>query len=195
MADFTINSQVNLNLPATVPEGFTTPEIRSAVEMFINAQQNMLRALEAYLGITQKDMTLWSSLTPSDTLLAHQLNRLYITAGEALSYGNFINLYNDAGTLKARKANATSGIARRAHGFCSTVGGTSVGSRGEVILKSGILSIAGVSPGQELYLSTTAGLATGSPATGAGQTEQHLGVGVATDLAMINISGGQFIQH
>lgn len=195
MAEVPINSVVNLNVPATVPDGFENPEVRSAVELFINSAQNLLRNIERYVGISAKDITLWDFLTPSDTLLKHQSGRLYVTAGEDITFGSFINLYNNAGILNARKANAAAGLVKPAHGYCSTGGGVATGSRGEVILSQGLLAISGLLPGQAIYLSAVAGLSSIAPAGGAGQLEQYLGIGVANDLAYINIAAGPYIQH
>lgn len=195
MTTASINSVVNLNVPATAPDGFKNPEVRAAVELFLNGLNNLLREFETYTGATQKDVTLWSSLKPTDTLIRHQAGRLYVIAGENLSVGDFINLYNDGGVLKVRKSNGTAGTIRPAHGYCSTSGGILTGNIGEVILAQGELAVTGLLPGQPIYLSTVAGLATVTPLTGVGQLEQFLGIGVATNLAYINIAMGQYIQH
>lgn len=195
MAQTPTNSVVNLNVPAFAPDGFSDPQVKASVELFLNGFNNFLRSFEQYVGATQKDVTLWPTLLPSDTLLRHQAGRLYGIANETLAAGDFINLVNNAGVLNFRKANGTSGTVRPAHGYCSTTGGILIGAVGEVILSQGILSVAGIVPGQPIYLSTVAGLATTVALTGAGQLEQFLGIGVATNLAYINIAMGQYIQH
>lgn len=190
-----INSLIDLSLPSVTPEAFENPEVRAALEIFITTQTNLLHALEQYLGVTQKDTSLWSILKASDTLLAHQLNRFYAIAGENLAQNDIINIYNDSGTAKARKANATSGSVRPARGFCSTTGGVTSGNRGEFILSQGIIAVSGVVAGDIVYLSTTAGTLTLTAPTGAGQLEQFFGFGVATDLVLMNLSGGPYVQH
>lgn len=190
-----INSIVNLNVPAIAPDGFTDPQVRAAVELFLTGLNNFLRNFEQYTGATQKDVTLWQSLVPSDTLIKHQMGRLYGVAGENLIAGDFINLVNNAGVLNFRKANGTAGTIRPAHGYCSTTGGIAIGATGEVIVAQGILAVSGILPGQAIYLSTIAGLATVTPLTGAGQLEQFIGIGVANNLAYIDITLGQYIQH
>jgi hypothetical protein len=190
-----INSVINLNIPATVPDAFENPEVRAAVELFLNTLNNLLRNLELFGGISPKDVTTWNDLLPSDTLLRHQLGRLYPIANETLAFGSFINLHNNAGVINARKANAASGLVKPAHGYCSQAGGITAGNRGEIILSQGLLGIGGVSPGAPIYLSTTPGVATLVAPTGAGQLEQFLGIAVATDIVYIDISLGQYIQH
>lgn len=195
MANTPTNSVVNLNIPASAPDGFTNPEIQAAVELFIVGANNILRAIEQYVGPTQKDVSIWPDIIPSDTLIRHFAGRLYVIASENLNNGDFINLHLSGGVLKVRKANATSGTVRRAMGYCSTSGGILTGAIGEVILSQGLLTIAGVIPGDLLFLSTSAGQATTTAPTGAGQLEQYLGVGVDTNLVYIDIATGQYIQH
>lgn len=195
MATTPTNSVINLNLPATAPDGFDEPQVKAAVELFLAAQNNMLREFERYSGITQKDMTLWSSLLPTDTLLRHQLGRFYVTASEALLFADFINIHNVAGVANVRKANAANGLVKPARGFCSTVGGVALGAKCEVILSQGLLAVAGVNPGDVLFLSVVPGLGTLIAPTGGGQLEQFLGVGVATNLVYVDISMGNYIQH
>lgn len=195
MATVPTNSQINLNIPAVAPDGFTEPQVKAAVEMFLASMNNMLREIERYSGITVKDITLWNSLLPSDTLLRHQLGRLYPIAGEAIAFGDFINCYNDAGTMKIRKANATAGTVRPARGFCTNSGGIALGARGEVILSQGLLAISGVNSGDAVFLSTSAGQGTLVAPGGAGQLEQFLGFAVATNLVQVDISQGTYIQH
>jgi hypothetical protein len=190
-----VNSQINLNLPKSAADNVADPEVKALADQMILTFSNLQQELEHWLGITQKDITTWSSLLPSDTLLTHQLRRLYVKASEALLFGDLINLHNVAGVLNARKANGTAGTVRSARGFCTTAGGIAIGAVGEVILGSGILAVAGILPGQDIFLSTVAGLSTTVALTGAGQLEQYIGTGVANNVAFINIAMGQFIQH
>lgn len=195
MAEFAgINSSINIGLPASVPENFQNPEVRALYELMSTVISNFHKTIEQYVGITQKDITLWSSLQPTDTLLRHQAGRLYTIAGENLSAGHLINLYADAGLLKARRADAAAGLVKPCHGYCSTSGGILSGETGEFILSQGILAISGVTVGQLLFLSTTPGLATASVLSGAGQLRQFIGIGVATDLAYIDIATGPYLQ-
>lgn len=195
MAATPTNSLINLSIPATAPDGFTEPQVKAAVELFLNGFNNFLREFERYTGATQKDVTLWPNLLPSDTLIRNQAGRLYAIASEAISVGDFVNLHNVAGVLNVRKANGAAGLVKPANGYCSTTGGVALGASGEFILSQGILTITGILPGQNIYLSTTPGLASVTPLTGAGQLEQYIGVGVANNLASIDISCGQYVQH
>lgn len=190
-----INSLVNLFLPAASPDSFTDPQVKAAVDLYLTGFANFLRYFEEFTGATQKDMTLWTSLLPSDTIISGQHRRLYGKASENLAFGDFINLVNVAGVLNFRKSNGAAGLVKPAHGWCSTIGGILIAETGEVILKSGLLAVTGLLPGQAIYQSATPGLAGTVALVGAGQLEQFIGIGVASDLAYIDISMGSYIQH
>lgn len=194
-ANLNINSVINLNLPAVVPDAFTNPEVRAAVEMFLNTFNNLLRSIEQFGGFTSKDVTQWNVLQPSDTLLRYQLGRLYPIASEDIPFGSFINLHDSGGELRARKANAAAGSVRPARGYCSQDGGILTGERGEIILSLGLVGIAGVAPGQEIFLSTIAGVATLVAPVAVGTLTQYLGVGVATDIVYVDIASGFYRQN
>jgi hypothetical protein len=189
------NSIINLSVPDKAPEQFTDPQVRSAVELFIVSTNNLLREFERYVGATQKDVTLWSSLLASDTLIMHQSGRLYAKASENIAFGDLINLHNVAGICNIRKANAAAGLVKPARGFCSTTAGILVGAIGEVILSQGLLTISGVASGDAIYLSTSPGQGTLVAPTGAGQLEQFVGFGVANNLVQIDITQGPYLQH
>ena len=190
-----VNSQINLGLPQNAPEGFVDPQIRAAVELYLQVMNQLLTALETFSGITQKDVSLWNSLQPTDTLLRQNTGRFYLIAGENLSLGDLINLYDDVGVCKARKANAASGLVKPANGYWNVSGGTLLGAFGEAILSQGIIGVPGILSGQAIYLSTTPGTASITPPTGAGQLEQYIGVGIANDIAYIDIATGPYVQH
>jgi len=195
MPTTSLNSIINLALPSSAPESFSDPQVRGAVDLFLISLNNFLREFERFSGVTQKDITLWDSLLVSDTVLKHQLGRLYVVAFENLILGDLINLFSDAGILKARRANAASGSVRPAVGYCSTTNGILAGARGECILSQGLNTITGVAVGDRLFLSTSAGQATVTPPGGAGELEQFVGIGVAINIAYMDISMGQYIQH
>lgn len=188
-----INSKINLGLPAQPPDSLQNPEVIALAKLLINTSGILLRALEQYVGITPKDASSWPELTPTDTLLRHQAGRIYPIVGEPVAYGAFVHLYNDANNLKVRNANSVGGFP--AHGYCNVVGGSGLGDYTEIILSQGILPVTGLLPGQSIYLSSTDGVASLVPDTGAGRTEQYLGIGIAMNLAYIDISLGQYIQH
>lgn len=191
MATGSINSQINLGLPSEAPEIFTQPQVKASVDLFINGLNNLLRAFEQFGGITQKPEEDWSTITPQDTLLRQNSGRFYLQASEALPFGSLINIH-DSGGVRARLASSDG---KPAHGYCNVQGGVDAGEDCEVILGMGLVGIGGITPGQNLYLSASPGLAALSPDLGAGRIEQFVGLAIGNDLAYIQITLGQYIQH
>lgn len=189
-----LNSLIQTGLPSDAPPQFKHSEVRAAVELFIQSTNNLLRQVEQYCGITQKDPSLWSSLPPTETLFKQNLGRLYVVTNIALTYGMLVNLFNNGGVLTARKAQAISGTVRKAHGYCNVTAGIPSGSYGEIILGQGIIPVAGVLPAQDLYLSavTPGAMTTASP-FGSGEIAQYVGYGIKTNLAYIDIVSGEYI--
>lgn len=106
-----------------------------------------------------------------------------IVASEALSAGDLVNVWNDAGTPKVRKADNTS-AGKEANGFvlASFSGGASatVYFEGSNTQKSGLT-------GGVVYLGAAGGT-TQTPPTGSGEVVQR--VGFATSATVLNFDGG-----
>jgi hypothetical protein len=95
---------------------------------------------------------------------------------ENLSAGNLVNLFNDGGTIKARKADASNG--RRAHGFVLT--GVTSPNNATVYLDGTITGLTGLTPGAAYYLSgSTAGAATATAPTTASYISQEIGIALS----------------
>jgi hypothetical protein len=96
---------------------------------------------------------------------------------ENLSAGNLVNLFNDGGTIKARKADASNG--RRAHGFVLT--GVTSPNNATVYLDGTITGLTGLTPGAAYYLSgSTAGAASATAPTTATYISQEIGIALST---------------
>jgi len=101
--------------------------------------------------------------------------RVTVTAASALSQWDLVNIYDDTGTLKARKADA--GTNKYAvHGFCPDAipSGT-----GEVQFE-GVITTTGLTPGGRIFASETPGGWTQTAVTGAGKMHQDIGFAVST---------------
>lgn len=99
-----------------------------------------------------------------------------VTASEALSAGDYVNIWNDAGTPKARKADATSS-GKEADGF--VLSAVSSGASASVYHEGANTSVSGLTIGGRYYLSTTPGAGTTTPPDGAGNVLQYLGRAVS----------------
>lgn len=97
-----------------------------------------------------------------------------ITTSEALSAGDFVNVWNSTGA-KVRKADATvSG--KEAHGFVLTGAGS--GASATVYFEGTNTAVTGQTPGP-VFLSTTAGIATSTAPSGSGNVVQRIGFAVS----------------
>lgn len=95
-----------------------------------------------------------------------------VPASENLAAGDFVNLWNDAGTLKARKADATAS-GKEADGF--VLAAVTAPANADVYFEGTNTQLTGLTAGARYYLATTAGGATTTPPNTAGNVVQYLG--------------------
>ena len=104
-----------------------------------------------------------------------------LTASENLAAGDLVNVWNDTGTVKVRKADATS-PSKRAHGF--VLSSVSSAATATVYFEGTITGLSSLTLGATYFLGTTAGVATATATTTAGHIVQQVGVAVsATELS------------
>lgn len=106
-----------------------------------------------------------------------------ITASEALSAGDLVNVWNSTGA-KARKADATT-AGKEAHGF--VLSAVSNGAAATVYFEGTDTGVTSLTPGVQ-FLSTTPGTATATAPSSAGNVVQR--VGFATAAAALNFQSG-----
>ena len=104
-----------------------------------------------------------------------------ITASEALSAGDLVNIWNNASVANVRKADATTS-GKEAMGFVLT--SVSSGASATVYFEGSNTGKTGMTPGKQ-YLSTTAGGCTTTAPSGSGNIVQV--VGFATSATVINM--------
>lgn len=102
-----------------------------------------------------------------------------IPASENLSAGDFVNVFNDNGTLRVRKADASSPNAgKRAHGF--VLEAVASGNNAAVYFEGTNTQLSGLTPGATYFLSgTTPGGVVATAPTTAGYCVQEVGVAVS----------------
>lgn len=103
-----------------------------------------------------------------------------VPASEALSAYDLVNLWDDAGTLKARKADAAT--AKQADGY--VVAALSIGADATVYFDGQMTGMTSLTVGARYYLSdSAAGGVTLTPVSGAGKMHQYIGKALsATEL-------------
>ena len=98
-----------------------------------------------------------------------------LISSDSLGAGNYINVWNDSGVFKVRKADATV-EGKSADGF--VLAAVAIGEPALVYFEGRNTQVSGMTPGS-VYLSTTAGLGTQTPPSASGNVVQRLGVAVS----------------
>jgi len=106
-----------------------------------------------------------------------------IEASEALSAGDFCNIWNDGGTVKIRLADATND--RRAHGFVSAA--VSSGANGTLLREGTNSNLSSLTVASRYYLNTVGGV-TATAKTANGEIHQYLGTANSTTELNIEIT-------
>ena len=102
-----------------------------------------------------------------------------ITASEALAAGDLVNVWDNGGA-RVRKADATI-AGKEAHGF--VLSAVASAAAAEVYFEGTNTAVTGLTPGVQ-FLSTTAGVSSGTAPSGAGNVVQR--VGFATSATTLN---------
>ena len=98
-----------------------------------------------------------------------------VVTSENLASGDLVNIWNDAGTGKARKADATT-AGKEAHGF--VLAAVTAPAAATVYFEGTNTAVTGLTPGPQ-FLATTAGLPTATAPSAAGNVVQRVGVAVS----------------
>jgi hypothetical protein len=100
-----------------------------------------------------------------------------ILASEAIAAGSLVNVYNNAGVLNVRKADATA-AGKEANGFA--LAAISNAQTGTIYFEGTITGLTGLTPGTRYYLSAaTPGTATLTPPSASGNVIQFVGVSLS----------------
>lgn len=104
-----------------------------------------------------------------------------LVASENLAAGNLVNVWDDSGTVKVRKADASS-ASKRAHGF--VLSSVTSGATATVYFEGTVTGLSSLTLGGNYFLSATAGgITTTAPST-ATHIVQQVGVAIsATELS------------
>jgi len=109
-----------------------------------------------------------------------------IQASEALSAGDFVNVFSDSGIPKLRRADASS-IATRAHGFVKAA--AAIGESAKFYESGSAAGFSGLTVGATYFLSDSApGEATATVPTASGHIAQVVGVAVSATEIQVDVS-------
>lgn len=100
-----------------------------------------------------------------------------VTASENLTGGDFVTIWNDTGTVKARKADATT-AGKEADGF--VLSAVTSGQSALVYFEATNTALSSLTPGARYYLSTSAGQVTTTPPSSSGNVVQYVGRAIST---------------
>lgn len=115
-------------------------------------------------------------------------NTIVAVCSEDLTAGNTVNLWNDSGTTKLRKADADGGNAKKADGF--VISNYTTGDSVTAYKDGSITGLSGLTPGADYFQSTTAGGITTDTSgyTASGQLPgQHVGKAQSASVLQIQI--------
>jgi hypothetical protein len=163
-------STINTGLP-NVPD---VPDSKFFAEFLrvYNAIRNLTIAVDAYTGAQAQEAEFYSQTPVTQTLLTQNSLRVYVQFSEAITLGQTVNLWDNAGTLNGRLSSAST--SRPMHGFCTIAAGA--GEFGEIRLGGLCTLIGGLTPGATYYLGNTAG----TIANSAGTLSQRVGFALGT---------------
>jgi hypothetical protein len=114
-----------------------------------------------------------------DKSMFDEVQQKVLVAGEALSSGNLVYVYDDAGTVKVKKAVADS-VGHEADGFVLS---SAALDENVLVFFEGTLASTGLTAGERYYLSaaTAGGVVTsGALPTGSGEVIQFIGKAIST---------------
>jgi len=112
-----------------------------------------------------------------DSSMLPEIGSAAVVAGEDLAAWDVVEVYNDAGTPKARKSSAASGTPRSAVAFTKTA--ILTGVTGKVYFEGVLSGQVGLTPGARQYLSETFGAITATPIVGAAKLHQFIGKAIS----------------
>lgn len=181
MQEFSTNLGLSI-LPEM--ESREQPSIYAELLRIRNALRVLQSALDVYTGALSADINYWNQTPPSSSVRVQGVSRVYAITSEAISLGQLVNLYDVAGIMTARKANATDGT-KPCRAYCSVSGGVALGAYGEFILL-GLLRTVGVTPGLTYYLDTVAGVITTAAPGVVGNLVQEIGFGLDSESIWFN---------
>lgn len=168
---------VSAGLPL-YPAGLSDKEAAIIVPIYnaINALSQQVAAVTGNVRYTEGEQATYDQFTK---LISAREQKIFVKAGEALSYGNVVTLSLSGGKVVANKADATD-LAKPGHAIIDAPAGIALNGYGEAILLTGrTLGITGTTFMAPYYLST-AGQVQATRPHGPGIITQFIGYGLGS---------------
>lgn len=169
-----------------LPDNDLEPRIYQSFVAVHLAIANLVQQLSEYTGVDAYPADLWDQLTPARTLFTGNATRMYLPAAINMTAGEIVNIYNSAGTLVVRRAQANA-AATMAHGILteSVLAGETASIN---FLRTYTELIGGLTLGALYYLDpVTPGIITNVRPSTAGQIIQPIGVALSASTLAVDI--------
>jgi len=178
------SSKIILGLPS-LPSDSLPKELWDDFKIVYNAIRNLAEGVSVYAGVDDVDPSEWADSPFRDTILTANLTRMYPIATVPIIAGQIVNLFDNAGSIDARLASASSALTL-AHGVAMT--SAAAGQRIHMQwLRSYINNIGGMVPGILYWLSPTPGAIQNIPPTVVGTIRQPIGLSIGAAEMLMEI--------
>jgi hypothetical protein len=170
--------QISSGLPS-YPPGLDDKDASLVVPLYraVNSIAQFLSAVSGNVEYTPSEQAQASQLTK---LLDAKTRRIFVQAGEALSYGQLLSLTVASGKIVAHKADATD-LTRPALAVCDVPTGIPINGFGEAVFMQGrTQGISGTALGSPYYLSTAGTVQAAAPVA-TGVLNQVVGIGLGSE--------------
>jgi len=168
-------------LPETGSREVKPKELEQDLRFSFNAIHNLAEGIANSTGL-QPLSSGYQNLANSASTIGASKQRIYAPATVAITYGEIVNVWDNAGNVEVQLADATDAT-KPGHGICNTVGTCAIGDVIEIVLPNcHVGSIGGLTGGVLYYLSTTPGAIQNTAPAASGNIVQAVGLALtATD--------------
>lgn len=168
-----------------LPSDTVPPQVYDDFLKLHRAVKNLADGVSRYAGVDAPTPDTWPYLLYQDTILTQNHTRIYPVADVNITAGQLVNLYNNAGVLRARLASANS-ASTMAHGIAMQ--SVTAGNQFEMYWLRGLVNtIGGMTVGTLYWLSPTSGAVQNIAPNVAGTIQQAIGVAVQSALMIMDI--------
>lgn len=182
----------NLGLPNLPSITEADPRLYNEFILIYNALRSLAVQLDRATGLEFRDNISQAQYKvdgAKNTYVVGNSSKLYLLAGEALTFGQMIHIFQDGKVYKAR--GFTADPLRKCHGYCSS---ESVAANEVVeVSRTGIITTSGLTVGAEYQLFTNGNISilAGSMSV-AGRVWQNIGIAISDTEFLVDPSKDWF---